>query len=329
MAHKGFRSAIQVVIAAVFALLMSVVAVPSSASAASETESDPRDSLASPTDAPLLQADDLDAFWTPERMAAATPPEIDEPVLDTALLQDLDLGEPRLVEPVAPDSAPAAPMLDHSYATGRMFYLDVLGGSHSCSASAIASGNQSLVLTAAHCLYDIQWNFNVAFVPGYDNGYKPYGTWSGIYHTQTVPTSWIEDRDFQRDVGMLLVRPNSNGQTLNQVVGGHGFATGQGHEVDLHVIGYPENHGDNQFQWHCWGRSGATGVIWDDRITMNCNFTKGASGGPWLLNYSATFPGLGLANGTLSTFRDDGLNFSPYFDDYVWNFQEQMSNLAP
>ncbi|RRS01608.1 trypsin-like serine peptidase [Glycomyces terrestris] len=315
-----------------FAFAMTLAFVPAAANAAPETDADSRVSLISPTDEPRFQADDLDAYWTPERMASAKFPEVEETAPDLDAFQDLDLGETQLVEPVLPDSEFASPKIDHSYATGRIFYDDFNGDPSSCSASALASGNQSLVLTAAHCLYGpyddpAGWSSNVVFVPGYDNGYEPNGTWTADYFTQTVLTSWADDGDVNRDVGMFLVNTNSSGQTLNQVVGGHGFATGQGYEVDLHTIGYPANHDNNEVQWHCWGQSESAGLF-DDRIQMNCNFSHGASGGPWLLEYSASYPGLGLANGTQSTWRSsDGRNLSGYFDDVIWDFYTQMSAL--
>ena len=50
-----------------------------------------------------------------------------------------------------------------------------------CSGTATSSANGDVVTTAGHCVNEGPGAFvtNFAFVPAYDNGAAPYGTWTG------------------------------------------------------------------------------------------------------------------------------------------------------
>ncbi|WP_199035385.1 trypsin-like serine peptidase [Glycomyces salinus] len=312
------------------AVLAAVFFLPGSATAESDRADEVVADLASPTGPAVGAQKDLDAYWTDERIADTVPLDLAQPKSAPDPVTDFDPGMVREIAPSMPDGG-VDTQVDHSYATGRMFFNQD-GGSYSCSASAVSSGNQSVVLTAGHCLHAgngsaSSWSTNVIFIPGYNNGNRPRGTWNGIYATENVFSSWYSSGNLQRDVGMYLVSPNSSGQNLTQVTGGHGLSTGQGYGHELHVIGYPQNHDNNQIQWHCWGDVSRAGLF-NPQVRLDCDFNFGASGGPWLMNYSSVYTGLGVANGTMSTWRSsDGANFSPYFDDSVWNFYTQMSAL--
>ena len=65
-------------------------------------------------------------------------------------------------------------------AVGKLFFTGALGGNFVCSASVI---NRRVLATAGHCVYDTavnRFHGNFLFVPGYDNGASPFGsfTWS-------------------------------------------------------------------------------------------------------------------------------------------------------
>jgi V8-like Glu-specific endopeptidase len=53
-----------------------------------------------------------------------------------------------------------------------------------CSASVISLNNRDLLVTAAHCIFDMSQggflvNHQRVFVPGYHNGQRPHGTFYG------------------------------------------------------------------------------------------------------------------------------------------------------
>lgn len=77
------------------------------------------------------------------------------------------------------------------YATGKL-YVSFPFGSKGCSASAIASENQSVFVTAAHCLYDFPtrtWGSNTMFVLA-----KYYGR-DDQYHMMGYPAeAWGGER---------------------------------------------------------------------------------------------------------------------------------------
>ncbi len=60
-------------------------------------------------------------------------------------------------------------------------------GQHFCTASVVDSPDGDLAITAAHCVTGISGT--IAFVPGYDNGNKPYGVWTvtKVYGSATPP----------------------------------------------------------------------------------------------------------------------------------------------
>ncbi len=325
---RTHRSA-ELTAAVLAAIVATLFFVPGAVSASPQAPDDSTVDARRPSSVPTGLQTDLDAHWTAERMAASRPADVDEATVGTDTGTELDLGPARSVEPTAPEAEPGAKQPAFSYATGRLFYDDQSGEPWNCSASSIASTNQSLVLTAGHCLHDgggteAGWSVNVVYVPGYDEGDEPRERWNGIFSSQLVFDTWYSGGDRTRDVGMFLVEPNAIGQRLTQMTGGHGFATGQGYDLDLHVIGYPSNLDNGEVQQHCWGPVSEG----DDRVELECGFGKGASGGPWLKDYSAPGPGLGKANGVTSSLTNDGKwNRSPYFDDAVWNIYMEMESL--
>nr|BFE87519.1 hypothetical protein GCM10020093_101200 [Planobispora longispora] len=65
------------------------------------------------------------------------------------------------------------------------------GRNASCSANAVTSENKSTVITAGHCVkMGGSFHGNWVFVPGYDNGNRPYGTWvaTTLYTTPSGTT---------------------------------------------------------------------------------------------------------------------------------------------
>ena len=72
--------------------------------------------------------------------------------------------------------------------TGKVFFT--LGGvNYVCSGAATSSTNRDVVTTAGHCVNEGPGAFatNWAFVPAYNNGSRPYGTWTAAPWSRPAP----------------------------------------------------------------------------------------------------------------------------------------------
>ncbi len=145
-------------------------------------------------------------FWTRSRVRAA--------------LSHGPLGAPR---------APAGPLArvssigvaDSSAAddrmNGRIFAVDPRQGPYSCSGTALATPSHSIVLTAGHCVVENRsWGTHIVFVPAFDAGQRPFGTFVADAVYVTMQWRRFENTDF--DVAALQLAPNELG-ALADVVG--------------------------------------------------------------------------------------------------------------
>lgn len=83
---------------------------------------------------------------------------------------------------------------------GKVFFT--LGGSnYVCSGTATSSANRDVVTTAGHCLNEGPGAFatNWAFVPAYDKGSRPYGTWTA--RDLVTTSAWANQGDINYDGG--------------------------------------------------------------------------------------------------------------------------------
>ena len=282
-------------------------------------------------------------YWTAERMAKARPGDQLVPKAAASVAQSAPRGgapgsvaPSKATKPAPRDrgtahsrSADVSTMaVSASSTVGRAFFHNPVNGfDYSCSASALNSGSKSLVLTAGHCVHGGAggtWMTNWVFVPLYNYGSQPYGQWSAKYFTTF--TSWMNSSDLNRDVAMVTMWPNASGALVN-VVGGNGLAWNWGFYNPVTVLGYPAEYPyDGGWQWACQGTTTRFGSEY--KVALQCGFTGGSSGGPWLLQYDNN-TGLGYANGAMSTLEPStGWNRASYFDDAVYNMYASVANLT-
>ncbi|MDT3395405.1 hypothetical protein RKE29_01860, partial [Streptomyces sp. B1866] len=208
---------------------------------------------------------------------------------------------------------------------GKVF-LTKSDGDYVCSGSALNSESGNVVLTAGHCVYDGGWVRNFTFVPYYDHGKRPFGSWAAA-RLRTF-RGWTDHGDFHYDVGMVNVWDND--RTLVATVGGEGISTSDsaGRLPDVIAIGYPsEGPYDGTWQYYC--RGDATRA--DGRMRLPCGLTRGVSGGPWLLDYSDA-TGIGYASGVFSTIdrvTDPRTAYSPPFGSAVWDLYQSAQVYRP
>ncbi|GAA3235192.1 peptidase [Nonomuraea helvata] len=358
---RGFRlrpSVRRVLIAGTAAVLMGgamVVTAPASGAAAPNMKA-PAEAVAVPapvspdvaqvmSTARKARTEAVLAYWTEERMRKAIPaPESPGKHPTQESPSDIQSAVPRTVQPAAPPSLKgvergqagrgtsqnANVLVNASIAVGKVFYRNAVDGrDYVCSAGAINSPSKRIVSTAGHCVHGGSggnWHQNWVFVPYYNYGNRPYGTFAANWLISF--NGWINNGNFDYDVGFVKTFNNERGQILVDTVGGHGFQTGQPKSRSMTMLGYPsESPYPGDWQYFCQGTTSASG---SNQITMGCPLTRGQSGGPWLASYNDS-TGLGYVNGTSSTL-DRIVNptqwWSPYFDNPDWdlyNYADQIS----
>ncbi|XVQ88198.1 trypsin-like serine peptidase [Microbispora siamensis] len=211
--------------------------------------------------------------------------------------------------------------------TGRVFFTVTAGSdagrNASCSGTAVTSANKSVVITAGHCVkLNGAFHANWVFVPGYDQGNRPDGTWPAT--TLLTTSQWNSGENMNYDVAAAVVAPQG-GKSLTDVVGGQGVAFNQPRGRQTYAFGYPAGAPyDGSKLVYCSGRT------FDDFLSsqdqgLSCGMTGGASGGPWFLDFSASTGG-GLLN-SVNSFK---YNFASYwmFGPYFGPEAEAVYNTA-
>jgi len=155
-----------------------------------------------------------------------------------------------------------------------------------CTASVVSGNN--VIVTAAHCCYDRSaknWIGGWSFVPAYDNGSAPFGTfdWDGV----TVLDDWVVHGDIPSDVCVINLQNDSAGHGVAYYVGWMGRAWDGGGDQELHSLGYPGNLGNAQTLELCTSEtfSPKSSCGGDAVLNMGCSMTYGSSGGPWVMSY--------------------------------------------
>jgi len=225
-------------------------------------------------------------YWTPVRMASAQPMEPiyvnNQDRLRLTKKQKED-GEEQILRPpdVLPDNGSKLPT------TAGKVYFVMGGGNYLCSASVVNSNNSDTVVTAGHCVFEYErqiWASNWIFVPQYSLGSRPLGVYVG--RTLATKQGWANSRDFNYDVGIVLVNPNDKGQHILEVTGGLGITLNPPRLAETNSFGYPVNMNSGETMSTCAGVSmsptffaGFTG------LQLVCGMTGGTSGGPWIQQY--------------------------------------------
>ena len=159
--------------------------------------------------------------------------------------------------------------------------------SHFCTATVIDSPTADLVITAAHCVWDVSTDSptysSLTFAPGYDSGLDSHlgGAWT--VEQVDVPDGYKTDGNPVDDYAILAIAPQ-NGLNIEQVTGGLRLATTHLPEK-IAAIGYNDLAYDVNGNEPIICRTTAfeetdAGVAWS---RFNCpNYQDGTSGGPWI-----------------------------------------------
>jgi hypothetical protein len=254
----------------------------------------------------------VERFWTAGRMAAARPLEM---TVGRDGRADVHLGPTR---PVARASlstvaTPAAP----PFASNGRLYVRQGGVEGFCSATAIDSPSRALVLTAGHCVNSGPrdgrpgvWSTFVEFVPGFDLGVAPYGTFVLAGKPRAL-REWTAEGNPDYDLGAFLTEPNAEGSALADAVGGGAtIVTDQGRHQRFETFGYPG--GTEQMQTCVSGYAGEDAIMASlpgpTTIAVRCTWASGASGGGWLIDGGTEIDGI-----TTYVRAGEKRSFGPYF----------------
>lgn len=273
-----------------FSLLVAPISVPA---ATAVTSADEPVALIAKT----AQAE-ARSYWTPARLRAAVPVEKLMPKARIRSALPVRLGAPTVVQPTA--ATAAAPVNAGSAWTfggaivkteGRVFFL-YGGRKASCSGTAVTSANKSTVITAGHCVrLGGAWHTNWVFVPAYNNGTAPYGTWTARL-TSALP-QWVASEAFSYDVGVAVVN-SLGGKLLTDVVGGQGITFSSALLKQVYAFGYPAAAPyDGTKLIYSSGVAVLAIPLFSDGYGLVSNLTGGASGGGWFQSFDpATGRGL-------------------------------------
>lgn len=252
------------------------------------------------------------AFWTPERMSAATPvPMTDVDPAGLAGSSLVSVGTPVKFDGSPPagsasrfssrsqstnsevfeggriipfkrfeiDEPTQAPYVTH----GQVFMRTASGVPLACSGTVVQSENKSVVWTAAHCIYSFgEYRRNFVFVPGYKDGPSHHGTWAAT--EVLIPSEYEANENLDHDFGALVLAPNEEGLLVGDAVGMRGIAFNQSPAEAFQSFGYPaapQHLFNGERMISC--QSQGSGRVYGGAISMGCDMQEGSSGGGWIM----------------------------------------------
>jgi hypothetical protein len=265
--------------------------------------------LAPGSEARVSRSNAVARYWTPARMRQARPLEA------LGRSSSGHAGGDLLAS--ASFAAVPDPALPPFSMVGRVF-IRIGRFDAFCSGAAVNSESRQLVLTAAHCLYNLLPGHRFptlarlfAFVPAYAAGQAPFGIFAG--RKAFMPFPWLRRGNENFDMAVVLTDPNEAGQPVADAVGGGlAIALDKARNRAYQLLGYP-GHLQQRMQ-EC-----DAGFAGNDRNTFRlggppsfsagCYMGEGASGGPWLVEGGTEIGGMT----TYGYRRDFSRTFGPYF----------------
>ncbi len=301
-------------------LLAAAVAVgaPSGTAASQETSASGPDraTVSAPAATSGAEQQRIRDYWTPARMRNAKDADagISRKAAASAAKATVARGTAETVAgtPAGGSGGTAQRAAASVTSTTGKVYFTLGGGNYVCSGAATSSSNRSVVTTAGHCVNEGPGSFatNWAFVPAYNNGSRPYGTWTA--RTLVTTSAWANQGNINYDGGFAVMNTLS-GRFLTDVVGGQGIAFNLARGLFYNAYGYPAAPPfDGETLQSCSGT--ASDDVWGGTQSQSipCNMTGGSSGGPWLTG--------GSTINSVNSFGYTGVPnrmFGPYFGSTI------------
>lgn len=267
------------------------------------------------------------AYWTPARMAAAI--DLDAvPVPVGVKHPSGGAAHPVRVAPAFPATGTRAGLVGPratspqrwtaggliSMTGGKVFFHNpATNGDYACSGDSVNSNNKSVVATAGHCVVDTDGTSytNWVFIPGYDHGNRPFGTFAAT-SLHWMPQR-IGDADATWDAAFATVGP-VNGRSLVDTVGGQGIGFDLAPGAAVYSFGYggsdAEGNGE-QMNWCAGTEVFQTGHEGGGVWGIDCVQSGGSSGGPFLRDFDSG-NGAGTQTGNISISVGD-MEYHPYY----------------
>lgn len=268
--------------------------------------------------------------------------------------------------------------------TGRVFFTIPTGepgaGRYSCSGGVAPANNKAIVITAGHCVNDANEHWatdssgraigdkkpgryvkNWIFVPGYNGNAEnpaPYGEFHAT-HLRANP-HWIENANFNYDVGMATVGAEQGGPHQGALVANAVGTQGLGFNLPRHH--YVENFGfpsASPYNGKVLDYSAGDALNADENGSakgnsaskddpngsgdqvVRSNLTGGASGGPWFYNMNNStgvgtqisvnsFSYTGLSAAMRNTYKIPKYNmWGPYFGSTIETMFDRAQGRSP
>lgn len=160
----------------------------------------------------------------------------------------------------------------------------LIDGGGYCTAQSISGAPKNIIVTAAHCVYDVGSGFKAGwtFVPAERNGAAPYGQFR--WASARVLTAWTTGGGRRNDIALIRLQNNSAGRPVSYYTGWLGWRQNYPYTRNLHSIGYASNI-STAWTSICSAESFYAGCEGDDVLVKGCNMTYGSSGGAWIDEY--------------------------------------------
>lgn len=251
------------------------------------------------------------AYWTPARMANARPRDF-EFAPDRGFISNARPDNPG--KPGGNGGGKARDVTGASWSGGGLIgeasgkvYFEMNGAAYVCSGAVVtdARTDVSLVLTAAHCVYDetngafaTRWLFipNFDAAPTFSCDQTQHGCWTAsalVVHSGYANAGGFNSQATQHDFAFAVVGAggkSDESKQLDTTVGSLPISfTSLPNQTRVYAFGYPAvGKYDGKDLAYCAGplffdpyNSGLT-------YGLKCDMTGGSSGGPWLSGFSET-----------------------------------------
>lgn len=170
---------------------------------------------------------------------------------------------------------------------GKLFFKDSAGNTYWCTGSMIRTG---IVVTAGHCLNNGQgsWYNSWTYIPGYQNGYAPYGTWTNWVFGQ-ITVDWLNGGGAVpnlRDWAILVFGQDGSGNTIGAYTGYFGYQYPSFYGQNITQLGYPGNMDSGNYMQRTNSMVASYGT---NNGTWGSDQRGGSSGGPLAINLRSAY----------------------------------------
>jgi V8-like Glu-specific endopeptidase len=295
--------------------------------------------------------EEIRAYWTPERRAAAkpkvwTPPTTLQPRSEslppTGERKVIPGYDPKAIHRYDPTQSPEAsevgsPLTTSPVEDPTLFPWRTVGKLYFTAGGVEYQGSACVIyyntlLTAAHNIYEDKiWSENYEFVPALlSDGFAPYGVWTVPNRNAFVMSEWTDsvNGDEAYDVGVLRYPRCPGKGRIGDVVGRLGLIYNQPINppspvwMELAYPGAADRNYNSRMMYEDIGKCSR----WIEKnyiVAKAGELPEGASGGPWLL-WAGVGPNTKYWVNGIRSSESNGTwaSGSPYFRKSISDFIE-------